>query len=677
MQKSINTNMNTQEIENKINKLRQELHRHNYLYYVKAQSEISDYEYDMLLKELEKLEQAYPQFQSPNSPTRRVGSDVNTTFKQAKHQYPMLSLGNTYNIDELTDFDNRIKKLLPEDTAIDYACELKYDGVAISLIYENGTLVQAVTRGDGTQGDIVTDNIKTIKSIPLDLNAITKKCPKKFEIRGEIIMPRPVFDQLNEQRIKENQPPLANPRNAAAGTIKMQNSALVAKRKLDAIFYYLIADELPSKYHDENMKLAGEMGFKVSGNTKIASNINEVFEYINYWDIHRKNLNYDTDGVVIKVNNTLLYKQLGATGKSPRWAISYKFKAEQAQAKLLNIEFQVGRTGIITPVAHLSPAELAGTVVKRASLHNQDIIQDLDLHYGDTVLVEKGGEIIPKITGVIKEKRPENAPKVQFASHCPECNHELTRPEGEAAHYCTNEANCPAQIKGKIEHFVSRKAMNINCGEATVNALYEKGLLANIANLYRLTLDDIMSLEGFKAKSSKNLYTSIQASKEVPFERVLYAIGIRHIGQNTAKLLAKEFGNLQNLREATFEELTAIDEVGEKIAESIITFFKTPSNMDIISKLQEVGLQFEIKGNEPMGNKLAGLKIVLSGTFERHSRDELKKLIELNGGKNSSSISKNTDYFLTGNKVGAKKLEKANQLNIKIISESDFEELIG
>ncbi len=668
--------MQDKKIQTQIENLRKNLHRHNYLYYVKSQPEIFDYEYDMMMKQLEQLEDKYPEFSSDASPTKRVGSDLNKAFEQATHERPMLSLGNTYNVEELKDFDNRIKKLLPPDTPRQYVCELKYDGAAISLIYENGILQRAVTRGNGTQGDIVTDNVKTINSIPLNLNAISKDFPQKFEIRGEIIMPRSIFEKLNSEREANNETPFANPRNAASGTLKMQNSALAAKRKLDAFFYYMLSDELPSKLHSENMAAAKKMGFKVGENTEVANNIDQVLDYINRQDENRKSLDYDTDGVVIKLNNTELYETLGATGKSPRWAVAYKFKAESAEAILQSVEFQVGRTGAVTPVAHLSPVQLAGTTVKRASLHNQDIIQKLDLHIGDTVLVEKGGEIIPKITGVLEEKRPTGAFPVKFPETCPECGSKLERIDGEAAHYCTDSLKCPAQVKSKIEHFVSRKAMDINCGEATINALYNEGMIKYISDLYVLTPDDIIKLDGFKTKSSQNLYDSIQESKKVPFARVLYALGIRHIGENAAKLLTKKFGSLEKLEKASFDELIAVDEIGEKMAESILDYFQKPENIKIIEQLKSAGLQFEQQEDKKYSDTLKGLTIVLSGSFERHSRDQLKQLIEQHGGKNSSSVSKNTDYFLAGNKVGPKKLEKVNNLSIKIISEEDFENMM-
>jgi DNA ligase (NAD+) len=668
--------MNKQEAKNRITELREDLHRHNYLYYQKAQPEISDYEYDMMLKELEQMEADFPEFQSPHSPTQRVGSDINKSFEQAAHERPMLSLGNTYNKQELTDFDSRIKRLLPPDTKFQYVCELKYDGAAISLIYENGKLARAVTRGDGTKGDIVTDNVKTIGSVPLNVSAITKEYPEQFEMRGEILMPRSVFTHLNREREAQGETPFANPRNAAAGTLKMQNSAQAAKRKLDAFFYFMLSDNLPSDSHYENLQYAKNMGFKVPENSVLVDNISDVFDYINYWDEKRKALDYDTDGVVIKVDSLELHDELGATGKSPRWAISYKFKAESAESILEDVEFQVGRTGAVTPVAHLSPVLLAGTTVKRASLHNEDIIRELDLHYGDTVYVEKGGEIIPKITAVNSDKRPDKAERVEFPEKCPVCGSQTERIEGEAAHYCPNSLQCPAQIKGKIEHFVGRKAMDINCGEATIKALYEKDMIKNVADLYGLMPEEIIELEGFKEKSSEKLYNSIQESKDIPFERVLFALGIRHVGENAAKLLAKEFQTLDNLRKAGLEELTAVNEIGEKIAESIVNFFNNPDNMAIINRLQDAGLQFEQTDQTRQSNKLEGLTIVLSGSFERHSRDELKQLIEQHGGKNSGSVSKNTDYFLAGDKVGPKKLEKVEKLGIKQISESDFEQMI-
>ncbi len=663
------------DIKDKIEQLRAELHKHNYNYYLKSKPLISDYEFDMKLKELSDLEQKYPEFDSPDSPTKRVGNDINTEFKQVKHKYPMLSLGNTYNIGELRDFDARIRRFFSDDIDYQYVCELKYDGTAISLSYENGKLIQAVTRGDGEQGDDVTANAKTIKSIPLDISHFASGYPEAFEIRGEILMPNKVFERLNKERIENGEMPFANPRNAASGTLKMQKSAEVAKRSLDGYLYYLLSENLPTDSHYENLQLAKKWGFKTPVHTKRVNDIEAVFDFINYWDTARHDLDFAIDGVVIKLDSVSLQERLGATGKSPRWAISYKFKAEEALTKLLSVDFQVGRTGAVTPVANLEPVQLAGTTVKRASLHNADIIEALDVRTGDYVYVEKGGEIIPKITRVEKSKRqPDSVPFV-YITHCPECNSPLVRDEGEAAHYCKNPL-CPPVVKGKIEHFTGRKAMDITIGEATIKALYDAGFLSNIADLYDLTYEQIYSLEGFKEKSTRNLINSIKESVKVPFERVLFALGIRFVGSTVAKLLAKSFKNIDALASADIEQLIEIDEIGERIAQSVIDYFKDTENQDIITRLKQAGLQFEIIEKQDASDKLKGAKIVISGTFSKHSRDELKSLIERNGGKNVSSVSKNTDYFLAGDKVGPKKMEKVQKLNIRIISEDEFTEII-
>ncbi|NPA68118.1 MAG: NAD-dependent DNA ligase LigA [Chlorobi bacterium] len=668
--------MNKPEAKQKIETLRKILSEHNYNYYVLSKPVISDFEYDMMMKELEKLEKEFPEFDDPNSPSKRVGSDISNDFKQVVHDYPMLSLGNTYNTGELKDFDKRIKNIIGNNTPVKYVCELKFDGTAISIKYLNGKLSQAVTRGDGTKGDDVTANVRTIKSIPLTLQ--NSGYPEKFEVRGEIIMPRKIFEQLNAEREKNGETPFANPRNAASGTLKLKYPREVAKRKLDAFIYYLLGEQLPSNSHFENLKKLKQWGFKTSEHTKLVNNIDEVFDFIEFWDKERHKLPYDIDGIVIKTDSLKLQAELGMTGKSPRWAISYKFKAENVATKLISIEYQVGRTGAITPVANLEPVQLAGTTVKRASLHNADIIEELDVREGDTVFVEKGGEIIPKITGVDISKRPEGLPKTKFPDKCPACGHKLVRNPDEAKHYCPDEYGCPPQIKGKIEHFVSRNAMDINCGEATINALYEAGFVENIADLYDLTYEQIYSLEGFKEKSAKNLLKSIEESKKIPFERVLFALGIRYAGNIAAKTLAKEFKNIENLQNADLEKLTATKEIGDKIAESIINFFKNEKNIEIINRLKKAGLQFAIKENtETKQDILKGAKIVISGTFKKHSRDELKKLIEQYGGKNQSSVSKNTDYFLAGEKVGPSKLEKVKKFNIKTISEDEFIKMIN
>ncbi len=667
--------MNKDQVLQKIMQLRNNLSKHNYNYYVLSQAVISDYEYDMMMKELETLEKQFPEFDDANSPTKRVGNDLSNTFTQVEHEYPMLSLGNTYNINELNDFDKRIKNIIDSDTPFIYTCELKFDGTAISIKYKNGKYFQAVTRGDGLKGDDVTENVRTIRSIPLKLQ--TNDYPDEFEVRGEIIMPHKVFERLNAEREDIGETPFANPRNAASGTLKMKSSAIVAKRNLDAFLYFMLGKNLPSDSHYQNLQNLKKWGFKISDDIKQAKNINEVFEFINYWDTERNNLEYDIDGVVIKVDSKELQEELGMTGKSPRWAISYKFKAERVATKLLNITYQVGRTGAITPVADLKPIQLAGTTVKRASLHNADIIKELDVRIGDTVLVEKGGEIIPKIVDIDIEKRPAGLSETNYIENCPACKHPLIRKQDEAKHYCPNEYACPPQIKGKIEHFVSRNAMNINCGEATINALYEAGFIKNIADLYELTFEQVYSLEGFKEKSAKNLLESIQKSKNIPFENVLFAVGIRYVGNITAKVLAKNLKNISNLQKADFEELIAVDEIGDKIAESIIDFFKNDHNLKIIERLKSYGLQFEISEDNQVDNKLNGAKIVISGTFKNHSRDELKKLIEQYGGKNTSSVSKSTDFFLAGENVGPSKLEKVEKFGIKKISENEFINMIN
>ncbi|MCF6366328.1 MAG: NAD-dependent DNA ligase LigA [Bacteroidales bacterium] len=666
--------MNKKDIQNKIEKLRKELSKHNYNYYILSQPTISDYDYDMMLKKLEALEKQYPEFNDPNSPTLRVGTDRDNTFIQVEHEYPMLSLGNTYNFGELKDFDNRIKKLLGAETSYKYACELKYDGTAISIKYKNGKFFQAVTRGDGTKGDNVSENVKTIRSIPLRLQG--SNYPENFEIRGEIIMPHNIFKELNKEREDIGETPFANPRNAASGSLKMKNSSEVAKRKLDAFLYFLLGDNLPSDSHIENLNIAKTWGFKISDDKKLANNIDEVIGFINFWDKERENLTYDIDGIVIKVDSKKQQDELGFTGKSPRWAISYKFKAERVVSKLLKITYQVGRTGAITPVANLEPVQLAGTTVKRASLHNADIIKEMDVREGDIVFVEKGGEIIPKIVAVDKDKRDIFSKETVYIKNCPACDSKLLRIEGEAQHYCTNSLECPPQIKGKTEHFVSRKAMDINCGEATINALYNAGHLNNIADFYNLTFKQIYDLEGFKEKSANNLLESINQSKSVPFERVLYALGIRFVGNTVAKILAKNFKNIENIEKATIEELTKVDEIGERIAESVFNFFRNKRNIKIINTLKNAGLQFEVKEVEGETDILKGKKIVISGTFSKHSRNELKQMIEQNGGKNTSSVSKSTDFFLAGENVGPSKLEKVEKFGITKISEDEFLEML-
>ena len=611
-------------IKERIDQLRTDLHRHNYNYYVLNTPEISDKEFDDMMRELQDLEKEHPEYQDENSPTMRVGSDLNKNFTQVTHKYPMLSLGNTYSENEVTDFYDRVKKALNEDFEI--CCELKYDGTSISLTYENGKLVRAVTRGDGEKGDDVTDNVKTIRTIPLVLHG--NNYPEHFEIRGEILMPWEVFEELNREKEAREEPLFANPRNAASGTLKLQNSAIVASRKLDAYLYYLLGEELPCDGHYENLQTAAGWGFKISEHTKKTHSLEEVFEYIRYWDTERKNLPVATDGIVLKVNSMRQQKSLGFTAKSPRWAIAYKFQAERALTRLNRVTYQVGRTGAITPVANLDPVQLSGTIVKRASLHNADIIEGLDLHIGDMVYVEKGGEIIPKITGVDKDARGMLiGEKVKFITHCPECGSKLVRYEGEAAHYCPNETACPPQIKGKIEHFISRKAMNIDgLGPETVDTFYRLGLIKDTADLYQLTAEDIKNLDRMGEKSAENIIKGIKASKEVPFERVLFALGIRFVGETVAKKIAKSFNNIEELENADLEKLTSIDEIGEKIAQSILIYFSSPLNVNLIERLKSAGLQLYRKEEDlnEYTDKLAGQSIVISGVFTHHSRDEYK-----------------------------------------------------
>lgn len=638
--------------------------------------EISDKEFDDLMRELQDLEKEHPEYQDDNSPTMRVGSDLNKNFTQVAHKYPMLSLGNTYSENEVTDFYERVKKALNEDFEI--CCELKYDGTSISLTYEDGKLVRAVTRGDGEKGDDVTDNVKTIRTIPLVLHG---DYPKSFEIRGEILMPWVVFEELNREKEAREEPLFANPRNAASGTLKLQNSAIVASRKLDAYLYYLLGEELPCDGHYENLQAAASWGFKTSEHTRKAHSLEEVFEYINYWDTERKNLPVATDGIVLKVNSLRQQKNLGFTAKSPRWAIAYKFQAERALTRLNRITYQVGRTGAVTPVANLDPVQLSGTIVKRASLHNADIIEGLDLHIGDMVYVEKGGEIIPKITGVDKDARSMLiGEKVKFITHCPECGSKLIRFEGEAAHYCPNETACPPQIKGKIEHFISRKAMNIDgLGPETVDMFYRLGLIKDTADLYQLKTDDIKNLERMGEKSAENIVNGIAASKEVPFERVLFALGIRFVGETVAKKIAKSFTDIEELENADLEKLKNIDEIGEKIAQSIITYFSNPVNRELVERLKSNGLQLHRTEEDLSGytDKLAGQSIVISGVFTHHSRDEYKEMIEKNGGKNVGSISSKTSFILAGENMGPAKLEKAQKLGVKIMSEDEFLALLS
>ncbi len=661
--------------KHKIEELTKKIEEHNYNYYVAAQPTIGDFEFDKLLEELIQLEKQYPEFLSPNSPTQRVGGQITKEFKNVKHKIPFLSLGNTYSEEELKDFDDRIKKALGNDS--EYVCELKYDGVAIGLTYINGELVQAVTRGDGESGDDVTTNVKTIKSIPLKLRG--HNYPKEFEIRGEIFMPLKVFEEINIEREKNEEPLMANPRNAAAGTLKMQDSAIVAQRSLDCFLYFMIGEDLPHTNHYDNLKVAKTWGFKISEHIKMAPEIMDVFNFINHWDEERNNLEFDIDGVVIKVNSYEQQRILGFTAKSPRWAIAYKFKTQRVSTILESIVYQVGRTGSITPVANLKPVSLAGTTVKRASLHNADIIEKLDVRVGDTVFVEKGGEIIPKIIGVDLSKRHEYSDKVIYATECPECRATLVRKEEEANHYCPNELGCPPQVKGKMEHFVGRKALNIDSlGAETIAQLYDAGLVKNVADIYNLKKEDVAKLERMAEKSVNNLFAGIEASKKIPFERVLYGIGIRHIGETTAKKLAYYFKNIDSLKNANLEQLLEVGDIGETTAKAILDYFSNEQTADIIKRLKESGLQFELSEDQLVNSsdKLKDVSFVVSGVFSKFSRDDLKKTIEQNGGKNVGSISAKTSYVIAGDNMGPEKHKKAEKLGIPIISEDDFINMI-
>ena len=655
--------------------LREELHRHNYNYYVSNAPEISDLEFDKMMRELQDLEALHPEMYDPNSPSVRVGSDLTKEFVQVAHKYPMLSLGNTYSEGEVREFYERVNKSLNEEFEI--CCEMKFDGTSISLTYEDGKLVRAVTRGDGVKGDDVTDNVRTIRSIPLTVSG--EGCPKSFEIRGEILMPWTVFEELNREREAREEPLFANPRNAASGTLKSQSSAVVASRKLDAYLYYLLGESLPCDGHYENLQAAARWGFKVSDTMRKVRTLEEVFDFINYWDTERKNLPVATDGIVLKVNSLRQQRNLGYTAKSPRWAIAYKFQAERALTRLRKVTYQVGRTGAITPVANLEPVQLSGTVVKRASLHNADIIAQLDLHEGDMVYVEKGGEIIPKITGVDVEAREAGSTRVSFITHCPECGSKLVRYEDEAAHYCPNDTACPPQIKGKIEHFISRKAMNIEgLGPETVDLLYQEKLIADAADLYRLKAADISGLERLGEKSADNIISGIEASKQVSYQRVLFALGIRFVGETVAKKVAKAFPDIDSLAAASEDDLVQVDEIGEKIAQSIVSYFADERNKDLVRRLREAGLQLKAAEEDMSGrtDKLAGQSIVISGVFAHHSRDEYKAMIEMHGGKNVGSISKKTSFILAGENMGPAKLEKARKLGVRIVGEEEFLDLV-
>ena len=660
----------------RIDQLRAELHRHNYNYYVLNAPEITDKAFDDLMRELQDLEAAHPEYMDPNSPTQRVGSDLSKNFTQVAHKYPMLSLGNTYSESEVADFYERVRRGL-EGEDFEICCELKYDGTSISLTYEDGRLVQAVTRGDGVQGDVVTDNVKTIRTIPLVLHG---DYPRLFEIRGEILMPWESFEALNREREAREEPLFANPRNAASGTLKSQSSAVVAARKLDAYLYYLLGEDLPGDGHYENLQAARAWGFKISEHMQKARTLQDIYDYIHYWDTERKNLPVATDGIVLKVNSLRQQRSLGYTAKSPRWAIAYKFQAERARTRLNEVTYQVGRTGAVTPVANLDPVQLSGTVVRRASLHNADIIEGLDLHLGDMVYVEKGGEIIPKITGVDTEARDGSlGEKVRFITRCPECGTPLVRYEGEAAHYCPNDTACPPQLKGKIEHFISRRAMDIDgLGPETVDLLYQKGLIRDVSDLFRLRVDDIKGLDRMGLKTAENIVSGIAASRAVPFERVLFALGIRFVGETVAKKLARAFGSIDALRRADMQTLTAVDEIGEKIAQSITAYFANPQNCALVERLEQAGLQFSRTEEDMAGqtDRLAGQAIVISGVFARHSRDEYKALIEKHGGKNTGSISAKTSFILAGDNMGPAKLEKARKLGVRIVGEDDFLQMI-
>jgi DNA ligase (NAD+) len=658
-----------------IQNLRKELDEHNYNYYVLDNPTISDYEFDQKLKELQLLENQHPEYYDANSPSVRVGGEITKNFPTVTHEFRMYSLDNSYSKEELEEWEKRILKNLGENN-VSFVCELKYDGASIDLTYEKGILVQALTRGDGIQGDNITTNVKTIKSIPLVLKG--NDFPERFHIRGEIIILKEGFEKMNAERIAEGEDPFMNPRNTASGSLKLQDSSEVAKRPLDCLLYYLVGDSLPISTQFEGLEKAREWGFKVPSQSQVCHNTQEVMDFINYWDKHRHKLPYETDGVVIKVNNLQQQQELGYTAKSPRWAIAYKFKAEQVTTKLSSISYQVGRTGAITPVANLDPVLLAGTVVRRASLHNADQIAKLDLHIGDSVFVEKGGEIIPKIVGVNIDERLENSAPVSYITHCPECETKLIRNEGEAQHYCPNSYGCPPQITGKIQHFISRKAMDIEgIGQETVELMFRSGLIKNYADLYELQLNEISKLERMGERSAENIIIGVNKSKQVPFERVLFALGIRFVGETVAKKLARTFLSIDNLQKATFEELLQIDEIGERIAQSVMEFFADEQNQKIIERLKSYGLQTQIIRNEnEHSDKLKGITFVVSGVFEKFSREQLKNMMENNGAKVASSISSKTNYIVAGENMGPSKLEKAQKLNIPIISELDFEKML-
>ena len=663
------------DIQNTIQILREELNQHNYNYYVLDEPIISDYEFDLKLKQLQELESQYPEYFDENSPTQRVGGAITKNFQTVAHQHRMYSLDNSYSKEELMDWEKRIQKVLG-DVPLEYTCELKYDGASISITYENGILKRAVTRGDGFQGDDVTNNIKTIKSVPLKLKG---NFPEVFDIRGEIILPFAGFEKMNQELVEIGETPYSNPRNTASGSLKLQDSAEVAKRPLECLLYLLVGNNLPFTTQFEGLETARKWGFKAPKEAKLAKSLEQVFEFIDYWDTHRHNLPYETDGVVIKINSFHYQDELGFTAKSPRWAIAYKFKSEQVSTKLNSISYQVGRTGAITPVANLEPVQLAGTIVKRASLHNADQIEKLDIRIGDTVFVEKGGEIIPKIIAVDLSKRPENLEPTNYITHCPECESLLVRSEGEANHYCPNFYGCPPQIIGRIQHYISRKAMDIDgLGGETVALLFNNGLVRSYADLYDLTVEQILPLERMAQKSAENLIKGVENSKNIPFESVLFALGIRFVGETVAKKLAKHYKSIDALSQASLMDLILVDEIGERIAQSVIDFFSNEENKIIIDRLKNYGVQFEIieKINPNATNKLSGKIFVVSGVFEKFSRDDIKKAIEDNGGKVGSSISAKTHFVVAGDNMGPAKLDKANKLNIPIITEADFMNLL-
>ncbi len=664
----------------KIEEISTQLRTHNHNYYVLSETTISDYDFDMLLEELHKLEEQFPELAYEDSPTKRVGGEITKNFKTVKHKSRMLSLSNSYSKEDIQDFETRIKKLVENE--LEYICELKYDGVAIGITYKNGKLVQALTRGDGVQGDDITANVKTIRSIPLQLKG--NDYPEEFEIRGELFYPKDVFENLNKEREEAGEDLYANARNTASGTLKMLDSKVVSKRKLDSYLYFVLGKDLPIETHYDAIQKAGEWGFKVPTEKhqliKKCTTIDQIFEFITHWDKERGNLNFEIDGIVIKVNNYARQEEIGFTAKSPKWAIAYKFKAEKVSTKLLEITYQVGRTGAITPVANLAPVLLAGTTVRRASLHNADQIEKLDIRVNDTVFVEKGGEIIPKIVGVEVTQRDIFSAPTDYIKVCPECETTLVRKEGDAKHFCPNEWGCAPQIKGKMQHFISRKAMNIDgLGEETIDLLFEQKLASNIADLYELIFEQLFELESFKEKKSKNIIEGLISSKAIPFERVLYGVGIRYVGETVAKKLAKQFKHIDHIMNASIEELIAADEIGDRIAESVVHFFSIESNIELINKLKGYGLQFELSEDQLANSttKLEGLIFVVSGVFSKFSRDELKNLIEQNGGKVSGSISKKTSYIVAGENMGPSKLAKAEKLEVSIINEDQFLEMIA